>query len=414
MILDLLSEALDGILSHRARSLLSTLGILFGVAAVIGILSIGEGARREQEALIGQLGILNFQIRDVALPKDPVAAAEVRRKSPGLGLRDLAALRTILPQATHVGAMVVLEERRFVPLPADDTEIRVIGADVAWLESTPLERLAGRALDEADDEARAAVCLLGANARRSLFGAAPAVGARLKVGDLWLTVVGVVDAPGGETGKAMEGVEVDDRGNDVIMPLNTALDRLGRKSGAAELTEIQVRVGEVEAVEGHVAVAQRAITRLHRDQADVTVVVPLKLLEQSRAQQRIFNLVMGLIAGISLLVGGIGIMNIMLASVLERTREIGVRLAIGATPRDIRDLFIAEASMISLVGGIAGVAAGYGISLLVGRATGWATAVSYEAVAVATLVSMAEGVIFGWVPARQAAQLPPATALRAS
>ncbi len=414
MILDLLSEALQGILSHRARSLLSTLGILFGVAAVIGILSIGEGARREQEALIGQLGILNFQIRAVDLPKDQAAAAEVRRKSPGLGLRDLHALSGILPEASHVGGMVIVEEDRFVPLPTDDTEIRVIGADVAWLAATPLQRLAGRALDETDDESRAAVCLLGANARRTFFGAAPAIGARLKVGDLWLTVVGVVDAPGGSTGKAMEGVEVDDRGNDVIMPLNTALDRLGSKSGAAELTEIQVRVPRVEAVEGHVAVAQRAIARLHRDQADVTVVVPLKLLEQSRAQQRIFNLVMGLIAGISLLVGGIGIMNIMLASVLERTREIGVRLAIGATPRDIRNLFITEASMISLVGGIAGIAAGYGISLVVGRATGWATAVSYEAVAVATFVSMAEGVIFGWVPARQAAQLPPATALRAS
>ena len=143
------------------------------------------------------------------------------------------------------------------------------------------------------------------------------------------------------------------------------------------------------------------------------MVVPLELLEQSRAQQRIFNLVMGLIAGISLLVGGIGIMNIMLASVLERTREIGVRLAVGARPADIRLLFLTESAMISLAGGILGVFAGTAISQLVASFTGWSTAVSIEAVLVATLVSAAEGVIFGYVPANRASKLPPVTALRA-
>jgi putative ABC transport system permease protein len=413
VILDLLREARDGILAHRARSLLSTLGILFGVGAVIGILSIGEGARREQEALISQLGILNVQIQSVELPEDEEEATELRRKSSGLAMRDLAALERILPEAVHVGGMVIVEEDRFVPLPDKEAELRVVGADPAWLASTPLVRVAGRPLSARDEDERATVCLLGVNARRSLFGSSPALGAKLKVGDLWLTVVGVVDVPGGASSTRIEGVEVDDRTNDIFLPLSTALSRLEREPDVAELSEIQIAVPRVEAVGGHVTLASRALQRLHREQADFTVVVPLTLLEQSQAQQRIFNLVMGLIAGISLLVGGIGIMNIMLASVLERTREIGVRLAIGATPRDIRDLFIAEASMISLVGGILGIAAGYGISVAVGQATGWATAVSVEAVLIATLVSMAEGVVFGWVPARRAARLPPATALRA-
>ena len=410
MLPDLLGEALDGILAHRVRSGLSTLGILFGVGAVIGILSIGEGARREQEALISQLGILNFQIRDVELPDARDAAAEIRRKSPGLSLRDAAALRAILPDATHVGSMTEIDEDRFVPRPEGEAEIRVVGADPDWLAATPLQMVAGRPLTGEDEARSAPVCLLGVGARRALFGAEPALGKKLKVGNLWLTVVGIVDAPGGGQ---LEGMDLADRTQDVLVPLSTAVTRLGRSRGEAELSEIQVSVSHIEAVTGHVMLAQKAISRLHRAQEDTTLVVPLTLLEQSRAQQRIFNLVMGLIAGISLLVGGIGIMNIMLASVLERTREIGLRLAIGATPRDIRDLFIAEASLISLTGGVLGIAAGYGISIAVGRATGWATAVSVDAVLIATAVSMVEGVIFGFVPARRAARLPPATALRA-
>ena len=411
---DLLREALDGILAHRTRSLLSTLGILFGVAAVIGILSIGEGARREQQLLIEQLGILNFQLRAAELPEDPEALEERLRASAGLSLRDAQALRDALPGARQVGAMRLVSSPELVPLPSDEAPIRVLGADPAYIAAAGLELLEGRPLTPLDEADRALVCLLGTQVARDLFGTASPLGERVRVDAVWLTVVGVVQPPGGgATGSSVEGIDVDDRSWDLVMPLSTALDRFEHPAQEAELTEIQVALGDVAEVPGHTAIARRVVSRLHREQEDVDVVVPLQLLEQSRAQQRIFNLVMGLIAGISLLVGGIGIMNIMLASVLERTREIGVRLAIGARPLDIRLLFITESALISLAGGILGVVVGFFISELVASFTGWATAVSLEAVLLATLVSAAEGVVFGYVPANRASKLPPVTALRA-
>jgi len=410
---DLLAEALSGILAHRMRSLLSTLGILFGVGAVIGILSIGEGARRQQQLLIEQLGILNFQLQAVELPEDSEEAEERLRASRGLAVRDVEALRDGLTEAVHVGGMRLIERADLVPLPPEDAAIRVLGADPDWIAASRLELTAGRPLTPLDEQERSLVCIVGSQAGRALFGTTPPVGQRVRVDTVWLTVVGTMQPPaGGAQGAQVEGVDVDDRSWDLVMPLQTALGRWQHDETEAELSEIQVALSDVGAVPGQTQLAQRIVRRLHREQEDVTLTVPLQLLEQSRAQQRIFNLVMGLIAGISLLVGGIGIMNIMLASVLERTREIGVRLAVGARPVDIRRLFIAEAALISLVGGILGVFAGVVISQGVSQFTGWATAVSVEAVVVATLVSAAEGVIFGFIPAQRASRLPPVVALR--
>ena len=412
MIAELLREGCDGLLVHRVRSLLSGLGILFGVAAVIGILSIGEGARREQEALIAELGILNIQIRNRDLSADPKNLAEVRRKSPGLSLRDLHALAQSLPAAQRVGGARELEFAELLPRPRDPAKVKVMGADPAWLTGSNLVLEAGRPLTPIDEENAALVCLLGRTAQRELFGASPALGHRLRVGDTWLTVVGLFEDGAGTTGQ-LDGVDVDNRSGAVVVPLATALRRLAPSDGTPELSEVLVTVGAVEDVLGHVGIASRVVERLHREQKDYEVLVPLRLLEQSQAQQRVFNIVMGLIAGISLLVGGIGIMNIMLASVLERTREIGVRLAVGARPRDIARLFLVEASMISLVGGLAGVIAGVLLAWTVAGATGWATSVHPKAVALALALSMAEGLVFGWLPARRAAALPPVIAVRA-
>ncbi|MCB9742100.1 MAG: ABC transporter permease [Alphaproteobacteria bacterium] len=407
---DLLREGLEGLWAHRVRSLLSTLGILFGVAAVIGILSIGEGARQEQEALIAELGVNNFQVRNKEF-KDPEAEEEVRRVSRGLSRKDVEALAETLPEAQRVGGMREVDVRDIVPRPKDISALRVLGADPNYLASTTLRRVEGRPLTWRDEEAASAVCLLGADAARALFSGEPAVGQRLRVDAVWLTVVGVV-TDGSSGGGELQGVDLDDRDSDIILPLSAALTRFPVDDNAPELTELVVSLGDIAAVPGHSTLARRALLRLHREAEDVELLVPLKLLEQSQAQQRIFNLVMGLIAGISLLVGGIGIMNIMLASVLERTREIGVRLAVGARPTDIRLLFLAEAALISLIGGALGVVVGFVISFIVAEFTGWATSVSPQAILLATLVSMAEGVIFGLIPARRAAELPPAIAVR--
>ncbi len=409
---DVLREGWRGLSAHRVRTFLSALGILFGVAAVIGILSIGEGARREQEQLIAQLGILNFQLRGADLSGDPEREEAVRRLSRGLSRRDVAALRAELPGAEYVGGAREFEVYAIVPRPDSPDAVRIVGAEPDYLAATSLVRVAGRPLSPADEEGLAQVALVGVDAAVALFGSADPLGQRVRLGDVWVTVVGVVQDGSGGSADAVEGVELDDRNRDIILPLSTALTRYSVDDQEPELSEIQVALTDTEQVAGHTLLAQRIVDRLHREQRDYELIVPLRLLEQSRAQQRIFNIVMGLIAGISLLVGGIGIMNIMLASVLERTREIGIRLAVGATPQDIQRLFLAEASLISLFGGVLGVGVGFAISGAVSAFTGWATAVSPQMVVLACAISTVEGMIFGYIPARRASELPPAIAVR--
>jgi len=409
---DLLREGWQGVTAHRVRSFLSGTGILFGVAAIIAILGIGEGARREQERLVGQLGILNFVVRDVAFTDDQGEAEDAaRRVSQGLSRRDAHTLESVLSAARHVGAMRVMPTLEIIPRVAEDESVRLIGADPAWFAARRLTRVEGRLLDAGDEAARAAVCVLGSTTRALLFGGTEAVGGWVRVGDVWLRVVGVVDEAG-LAGRRSEPGDAERYDRAVVIPLATALTRYEPPRAEPELTEIVVAMGDAAAVEGHAEVATRLLARLHRGAGDTTVVVPLRLLEQSRAQQRVFNLVMGMIAGISLLVGGIGIMNILFASVMEHTREIGIRLAVGATPRDIQGLFLAESALVSGMGGAFGILAGIALTWGVGRFTGWATATSLDGIALAAGLSMLEGLVFGWIPARQASRLSPAIAVR--
>jgi putative ABC transport system permease protein len=262
-----------------------------------------------------------------------------------------------------------------------------------------------------DERTRARVVLLGEGAARKIFGRRQALHQHLRVDNVWLRVVGIVrTGTGGQT--SVEGVSIEDRSGDIMMPLSTSKLVQPVVRGEPELDEVQLTFTSVEQVTPGVELLGRHLKRRHRDQPVYELVVPLTLIQQSEAQQAIFNLVMGLIAGISLLVGGIGIMNIMLASVLERTKEIAIRLAVGASPRDIHRLFVMEACLISLLGGFLGIFAGFAVSFLVAWVTGWNTSVSLQAVLLATLVSMFEGLVFGYLPARRAAQLQPAMAVR--
>lgn len=408
---DLFKEAVLGLAAHRARTLLSALGILFGVAAVIGILSIGEGARREQEALIAQLGILNVQVRSVELPEEKEARRDILRRTTGLSERDVRALREFLPGAVQIGGMRELEPGSLHPRPEDRKGLRFLGVSPEHLIGSPFRLVAGRPLRSEDEAAGSRVVLLGEGAARRLFGRRPALHQWVRLDDTWLRVVGIVaTGSGGQT--SMEGVAIQDRSGDVMMPLSTARHLGPPAPDEPALDEIQITFTDTAAVVPGVDVLGRYLDRRHREQPVYELVVPLDLLAQNEAQQRIFNLVMGLIAGISLLVGGIGIMNIMLASVMERTREIAVRLAVGASPRDIHHLFVMEACLISLLGGVLGIFAGYTVSWIVAWFTGWATSVSLQAVLLATVVSTLEGLVFGYLPARQAARLQPAMAVR--
>jgi putative ABC transport system permease protein len=407
-----LGEGLDlarrNLRAHRLRSVLSMLGMVFGVAAVIGMLAIGAGAERQALAMIERLGVRNVIIRSKELKADELA--EARKKSPGLGPRDVTAIREGVEGAETVVPRITLDATK-VRSATGRAEARVQG--VSWRQPAlfPVQLAEGRFFDASDERTHAQVAVVGAQARRDLFGYGPAIGRDLKVNDLWLEVVGVMAGAEGGGGTA-GGVQVSSSDREVYIPVTTALRKFDRDPMKAAYDEIVVRLEAGASPQTSAAGVRGLLERLHGGAEDFEIVVPEALIEQSRRTQRLFTIVMGCIAGISLLVGGIGIMNIMLASVLERTREIGVRRAVGATRAAIRTQFVIEASAISLLGGGAGVIMGVLIAFVVGASAGWPTVVTAWSVALSFGVSIAVGLASGIYPATRAAAINPIEALR--
>ena len=413
---ELLIDGLRGLVDHPLRSALTGLGIVFGVAAVIAMLSIGEGAQREAQAMISLMGLQQVLIEAKPVEGDSEEAIEKRRASVGLSIRDGLALAASLPQLEAVGGRKDLKFEDLLPKPDDPTLLAAEGVDAGFLEAAGLELVQGRRLLPSDEDDRAAVAVLGIGAARLLFGTDEVVGEQIRLDRVWLTVVGVVRQPTYKN-RGVEGLELEDRNLRMYVPLQTALGRFEAQLKEGEpvppqLDALILRVRDKDSISGVAKVAERTLLRLHHDVKDFRVVVPLALLEQSRQTQGLFNLVMGLIAGISLLIGGIGIMNIMLAGVVERTREIGVRRALGARMRDIELLFLVESTTISLLGGLAGIVLGLGAAAAIGQATGWTTAVSGGALVLSAGISALVGIVFGTWPAMRAARMDPVQALR--
>jgi len=266
----------------------------------------------------------------------------------------------------------------------------------------------GRFFDPMDERDHSQVAVIGQDVRRKLFGYGPAVGKLFKVNDVWLEVIGILAAqsPGG--GDAA----VSSNAAEIWIPVSTAMRKFDRDPLDAPVDELIVTVKEGISTRKTADLMKPLLDRLHGGADDYEIVVPEALLEQRRQTQRIFNIVMGSIAGISLLVGGIGIMNIMLASVLERTREIGVRRAIGATRRDIRSQFVIESFAISVIGGVCGIVIGIVLARLVAAYAGWPTVITFWSLILSTGVSVAVGLVSGIYPAARAAELDPIEALR--
>ncbi len=402
-----LRSAVDNLTAHKLRSALSMLGMIFGVGAVIAMLSIGGGAERQAMEMIERMGLRNVLVR-AKEPRDE-EAQEVRKKSLGVSPRDAQAILEGVPGAELVIPRVEVVTFKVMAASAK-TKAKVFGVSWRNPELTRVVVAEGRFFDARDEREHAQVCVIGAAVRRDLFGYGSAVGRDLKVNDVWFEVIGVLSDSGGSG--TFQGVALGSTAREIQVPVTTALRKFDREPIKSPLDEIVVRLSPAASPQDSAGVIQALLNRLHAGASDFELVVPEVLLEQSRRTQRLFNIVMGCIAGISLLVGGIGIMNIMLATVLERTREIGVRRAVGARRVDIRTQFIIESFSISIAGGLAGVAMGIVIAKVVAAYAGWPTVVTLTSIVLSTGVSMAVGLASGIYPAVRAADLDPIDALR--
>jgi putative ABC transport system permease protein len=403
-----LASSLGSLKAHRLRSFLAMLGIIFGVGAVIAMLSIGAGAERQALALIDSMGLHNIIVR-AKDPRREDELQELRKKSVGLAARDAAAIAEAVPGVVTVVEQNVIEPYKVLS-PVGRAKPQVLGVSSALARLVHLELEEGRQLDGQDEARFAQVCVIGADVRRDLFGFGPALGQVLKINEQWLTVVGVL-APR-RAGSEIGGVRLADTSNVIYLPVTTAERKFAQPPLKSARDELIVQLRPDAPAQEAAAAIDALLERLHGGANDYALVVPQALLEQSQRTQRIFDVVMGAIAGISLLVGGIGIMNIMLATVLERTREIGVRRALGARRVDIRRQFLVEAFSISAVGGLLGVAMGLGIAKVVAYSAGWPTVVTVSSIVLAAGVSLAVGLVSGLYPAVRAANLDPIEALR--
>jgi putative ABC transport system permease protein len=417
--------ALENLSSRRMRTGLSTLGMMFGVAAVIAMLSIGAGAERRALAMIERLGVNNVLLRSKDVPASE--RAEARKKSMGLSPRDVAAIREAVPNVALVSPKARIDAYKVI---ADGykAQAKIWGVSHRHPETARITLDEGRFFDQLDEQSHAQVCVIGAGVRRDLFVTGVAIGRFIKVNDVWLKVIGVLgpDSPlGDEAGAGASGASgagpLGGSGgdSDIYLPLSTLLQKFERDPLEPPLAEIVVKLDTpatgsgVPAISPHesAAVIAGLLGQLHGGVDDFEVVVPEALLAQSRETQRIFSIVMGCIAGISLLVGGIGIMNIMLASVFEQTREIGVRRAVGALRRDIRFQFLVESFLVAGLGGACGVLLGLFIAHVVASYAGWPTVVTPLAIVLSTGVSGAVGLCSGLYPAIRASRLDPIEAL---
>jgi putative ABC transport system permease protein len=418
---ELIVEALRNLARHKLRTLLTALGIIFGIASVVSMVSAGEGARRAILSQIEELGTSNIIVNAVKPPAEQNMPAENSRNLMlryGLTFRDLEQIRATLPMVED--ALPVHDVKDWIWFRSRRVEARIRGVTSRYFHRLNLHPIIGRTLDENDEAERARVCVVRARVLHEARYLGDPLRLKLKIGKQFYQVVGVLpDFAGKGSDRSILGL--DDRALEVYVPFATVVDRLGLtkgtfESGSWEMSRVELHqiVCTVDG-EDSVAAAARGIqaimSRFH-ERKDYQVVVPVELLRSRAKAQRTFDVVLPVIAGIALLVGGIGILNIMLASVTERTREIGIRRAIGASQWDITLQFLVETVMLALIGGVLGILLGIGGAEVIERATEWTPVITPGAVALALGISCLTGIVFGIYPARRAAMMDPASALR--
>ena len=410
LVPDLL-HGVENLRLHKLRTLLTMLGMIFGVAAVVSMLSIGAGAQQQMMAFIEQLGVRNLivEAKEAATYQD---LQKARKVSPGLTFRDWRVIK-----ANTNGIVETSPRKRFTPtkiLPKPQRDVPVVyGVEPGYLRIAGLQVVAGRWFDTQENSHAAPVCVLGDEARAGLFGNQEALGQYVKLNEQWFHVIGVV-APQLTMQSSANALPTQDLNNLLYVPLYTSLDRLEDTNSELkdEIDGIYLQMLPSVDILSTAEVVRGILNNTHGGAKDFSVVAPAELLAEQKRTQRIFEVVMVAIASISLLVGGIGIMNIMLAGILERTREIGVRRAVGARRVDIVRQFLIEATLISIVGGLMGIVFGFGMSRVIALLAGWSTIVTLFSILLAFLVSVSVGLIFGTYPAVKAARLDPAEAIR--
>ncbi len=404
-------HGLETLRMHKLRTLLTMLGMIFGVAAVVSMLSIGAGAQQQVMAFIEQLGVRNLIIeaKEATNWQD---LQKMRKISPGLTFRDWRVIRANIDGITETTPRKRFTPSKMLPKPQRDMPV-VYGVNPEYVAISNLRVTEGRFFDDGENSRASPVCVLGDGAKATLFSQQDATGQYVKVNDQWFHVIGVV-APQLTAQNPPAGLPAQDLNNLIYVPLYAAIDRLEDTYSDMkdEIDGIYLQMASTTDILSTAEVARGILKTSHRDAGDFSVIAPAELLAEQRRTQRIFEMVMVAIASISLLVGGIGIMNIMLASILERTREIGVRRAVGARRVDIVRQFLVEAILISVFGGLMGIGFGFGMSRLIAWLAGWSTIVTLASILLAFLVSVTVGLIFGTYPAVRAARLDPVEALR--
>lgn len=403
----LIVDALKEMAAHKLRTLLTLLGMIFGVGAVIAMLNIGEGAERQALKLIDSMGLRNLIVESKQFANDELK--EIREESLGLTLADVEAAAATLPFVEDYSAERKVKTQS-VYSDEGRSDANVVGVTASHFVLSNMKAANGRLLNHSDERNVSQVVVLGASAADTLFPAGDAVGKFVKVNHLWLEVVGVLYNP--FLGKdEFQGVKIGGDSERLFVPLSTSLKKLSSMALASELDTVKLKISE----QLDPSIAAKAVEQLfklrHGEAEDYQLIVPAALLAQQKQTQQIFNIVMACVAGISLLVGGIGIMNIMLANVLERTKEIGLLRAVGATQKDIKFQFLAESFTISVLGGLLGIVFGLALSEIIGFYSGWAVSWSLVAIFLSLGICIAVGVGFGVFPAIKASQLNPIEAL---
>ena len=402
---------------HKLRSLLTMLGVVFGVGSVVAMLSIGEGASRQALAEIRKLGANNILINAMKPEDDsrPGRSGRTVMSVYGLLYTDEQRLKESFPSITSTAPAKIL--RREARLGEHTTEVRIVGTTPEWFSLVQRPLIAGRYLNALDQQTSANVCVLAELVARKLLAGHHTIGQNVRIGGDYFTVVGIIRNETASSG----GVQTPDQPVDAYIPLATGRALFGdintqRKTGQfirerVELHQIIAQVDKIENVQATATAVKAMLERFHK-QEDYKLAIPLALLRQAEETQRIFSIVLGSIAGISLLVGGIGIMNIMLASVTERTREIGIRRAIGAQRKQIILQFLIETMVLSIAGGLVGLGLGLLIPLAITYFASMPTVVTAWSLILSLSISAFVGIVFGLYPAYRAAMLDPIVALR--